>query len=358
MNNDLKDIKKRIFEDDKIYELLEKMECTSIKSKANRFEAKLPDKFGSNNPRSVQVFISENLHCVVWSRSISNIDIFGLVSHLVFDCEDDDLVRKNLYIAKKWICENLDFTEYLQGYTPEPEVEDPLKWLKSIKKQRPKQLREIEENQVFEESLLNQYVINPLADYKKEGISYNTQVEFNVGFDLVTERIVFPIRNKLGDIVSVKARTIDPLYKEKGIYKFIYLYNFNKMIELYNWDKALFHILEKKEILIFEAEKSCWLATQFKHPNCVAISGDNLSEYQVQMIKKLGIEIKIIIALDKDKSVEDFKKQGKKFGNIRNVFAMWDSKNFLSKELKMSPTDMGEETFEILYKNSFTHKIV
>jgi DNA primase len=75
------------------------------------------------------------------------------------------------------------------------------------------------------------------------------------------------------------------------------------------------------------------------------------------MIKKLGPEIRVVIALDKDKNVDDVKKQAKKFGQNRLLYVMWDGKNLLSKEEKNSPTDKGREVFEQLYNDRLMYKI-
>ncbi|GFN32455.1 DNA primase [Paenibacillus xylaniclasticus] len=358
MSNDLWEIKQRIVNEGRVEELLNALECQRVRFASNRYEAQLPSKFNSDNPRSVQVYLTERMSCRIRSKGISDIDIFGLVSYIRFDCYDQKDIKNNLYESKKYICSALGYTDFLTRRTNVTLKEDPLKWLKDLKKKRHKKaLREFDENRIYPDSILNQYIMYPYYPYIQDGLTYKTQVDFQVGFDVHSERVIYPIYNQFGDIVSIKGRTIDPDYKQKGIYKFLYLYNFNKMIELYNWHNALYYILEKKEVIIFEGEKSCWWATQFGFQNCVAIGGDDLSDYQVKMIKDLGIEIKIIIALDKDKSVEDFKKQGRKFGQTRQVYALWDAQNLLSKEQKHSPVDLGEATFIKLYKNCFTYRI-
>ncbi|MCM3273966.1 DNA primase [Paenibacillus elgii] len=358
MENEFKLIKDRILNEDRFEEILVRMECEHITPKGNRYEAQLPHKFNSNNKRSVQIYLNENLSCRIRSKGFSQGDIFGLVSFIVFDCYSEEQQNKNLPKAKHWICENLGYTELITNTHNRP-VEDPLKWLKEVKKKRNKKvLDNTYENVILPDEIMNQFVMYPYFPYIQEGIKYETQVEFQIGFDLFTERVVYPIHNQYGDIVSVKGRTIDPLYRQKGVYKFLYLYNFNKMIELYNWHRALYYILDKKEIIIFEGEKSCWLATQFGYRNCVAIGGDDLSIYQIQMIKNLGIDIKIILAFDKDKNPDDFKKQAKKFTNARLVYAMWDGETkLLSEDLKHSPVDLGKGVFDELYKKSFKYRI-
>ncbi|ALS22141.1 hypothetical protein [Paenibacillus naphthalenovorans] len=361
MDNDFKLIKQKILNENKVEELLLHMECEHVTLKGNRFEAQLPSKFKSDNKRSVQVYLNERISCRIRSRGFSEGDIFKLVSFIIFECFTEESQNKHKYKSKKWICEKLGYYEFINGnYYSQQKQEDPLKWLKEVRKKRVKKnLNNTYENKILPEEVLNQFVMFPYLPYIEEGISYETQIEFEIGFDIQSSRIIYPIHNRFGDIISIKGRTIDPDYKKKGIYKFIYLYNYNKIIEWYNWHRALYYILEKKEVIIFEGEKSCWLATQYGYRNCIAIGGDDISDFQSQMIKNLGIEIKIIIALDKDKSVDDFKKQAKKFGNARQVYALWDGEtNLLSEELKHSPVDLGIDVFEKLYKKCFFYRII
>jgi DNA primase len=357
MSNDLGEIKKRIIEEERLEELLNLMGCDCVKFRNNRYEAMLPPKFNSDNARSVQVYVNENISCRIRTRGVSNIDIFDLVSYIVFDCFDENSIHKNLPKSKRWICENLGYKEYLQSNFQFEEKEDHLKWLHDLKRKRNKKQFEIKENEVFDDEILNQFIMYPHLKYLEEGIEYKTQIEFQVGFDVQTERIIYPIHNQFGEIVSIKGRTLDPLWKEKNIPKFLYLIPFNMMYEWYNWHRALYYILEEKEVIIYEGEKTCWLSTQFGKRNCLAIGGSDISNFQVQMIKNLGLDLKIIIALDKDKSADDFKKQGRKFGYTRNVYAMWDGKNLFSKAEKHSPTDLGVDKFYMLYNDRLMYKI-
>jgi len=347
--SELQELKRKLFEEERIHELLEFMGCEQIKEKSNRFEAQLPDKFDSNNSRAVQCYKNIYLTCRIRSRGVTKLDIYGLVSYIVFDILNENAQLKNIPKSKKWICEKLG---YSSSNVYQPIKDDPLQWLKDLRKSRKKKSTfQMQENEIFEESILNQYIMYPYKEYIDQGIEYKTQLDFQVGYDIQTERIIFPIYNSFGDIISIKGRTSHETYKEKGIYKFIYLYNFNKMIEWYNWHKAIYFILERKEVIIFESEKSCWLATQFNYENCVAIGGDDISDYQINTIKELGSEIKVVIALDKDKSVEDIKKQAAKFGMNRLVYTIWDSKHLLVKGSKNSPLDLGSDIWEQLYKN-------
>ncbi|MGM1044761.1 MAG: DNA primase [Bacillota bacterium] len=355
MSNDLKTIKERILEEDRVGELLDAMECAYIAKKNNRYEAQLPQKFDSPNKRSVQVYLNESLSSRIRTLGESDIDIYGLVSYIVHDSYSEEERQKELPKAKRWICDVLGYNEFLNhSCIPNPAAEQ-LKWLKDVKRKRKRKrnLDEIE-NQIYSDDILEQYVMYPHLKYIGEGISYETQKEFQIGFDVRSQRIIFPIHNRFGEIVSIKGRTIYDNHEERDIYKFLYLYNFNKMVELFNWHRALDYILEKKEVIIYEGEKTCMLSTQWGYRNCVSIGGDDLSEWQVNMIKDLGNEIRIVIALDKDKTIDAVKKQVAKFGKTRSIFALWDRDGlFMDKD---SPCDRGEEVFSKLY-NDYQYRV-
>lgn len=355
--NDLEDIKKRIFEEDRIGDLLIKLECQNVRLKANRYEAQLPNSFNSSNSRSVQVFLSETLYCAVRSRGITNIDIYDLVSYILFECDDKDSFRKNLYKSKKWICQQLGYEEFLGHNNTIEMTENPLGWLKKIKNQRLPNLKEFEENQIYDDSILLQFNMCPVYKFYQDGVNYETQSEYQVGFDVRSERIIFPIYNQYGEIISVKGRTTDPNYKEKDVPKFIYYYPYNKSIEWYNWHLALYDILEKNEVIIFEAEKSCWLAAQYGYRNTLAIGGTDISLHQIEILKKLPFDTKIILAYDKDKTQKDILREARKFGIVRPIYTFWDSGNLLDIETKDSPVDKGKEIFEVLYDDSKKRKM-
>ena len=133
MSNDLQEIKKRIIEEDAVGTLLESMECSYVE-KNNRYEAQLPLKFDSPNKRSVQVYLNDSLSSRIRTLGESDIDIYGLVSYIVHELYTEEERQKDLFKAKRWICETLGYTEYTnQSHTSKPPTMEHLKWLKDVK---------------------------------------------------------------------------------------------------------------------------------------------------------------------------------------------------------------------------------
>lgn len=343
--SDLKELKRKIYKDEKIIELLEHLGCHHITTEKGGvlITAARPD---GDNTRSVQVRNNEELISDIRSRQVHG-DIFNIVSHIKFGCKTEKEMTANLFQAKKWIIEKLGYSGFEFRDKRKPEINS---WLKRIKKKRGRKIDidSIEENEVLDESIKNEYFMIPHVKWLHEGILCSTQEEFECGFDPATNRIVVMIRNRYGQLIGVKGRTLDKRYEELGIPKYLYLYKMNKSIELYNLHKALPAILETKEIIIFEGYKSVMQAWQYGCRNCVSIEGDSISPAQVAIIKKLGLDVTITLCFDKDKTVKQIKEQAEKLSN-RTVYGVYDVDGDLVE--KQAPVDAGPIIWKKLYRD-------
>lgn len=347
--NDLKAIKKRLYEEEKIEELLESLECERIKYSGGRYEAGLPDRFGSNNLRTVQVYMSESLPSKVRSKGISG-DIFSLVSYILYEADNDD-AQDTLHQSKAYICNTFNWQEYMERKDDffEEEKKDYLSFLRDIQKARRKRNRTTnlltKENHVLnKESVFSWYDPYPHKNFLDDGISLKTQRLFEVMFDSDTERVVFPIYNKDGELISIKGRYVGSDENTLGEYKYMYLYHFDKMIELYNLHRALPDIKKNGEVVVFESEKSCMKAWQYGFKNTVAIMGSEISPIQAFLLRQL--EVNIIFAFDNDMDFDHVKKQSKQIVT-RKCFYIKDKLGLLSE--KQSPVDGGEEIWKKIY---------
>lgn len=110
-------------------------------------------------------------------------------------------------------------------------------------------------------------------------------------------RITIPIYDKDGNLVTIAGKRIDGVKNNK--YKF--LYNIDKSYLLYNLNKAMPYIYQKKEMIIVEGFKDVWRAWEAGLKNVVAVMGNTPSDYQTDMIFKYG-KYNIVIALDDDEA--------------------------------------------------------
>lgn len=347
MTNSLKMLKKRLVNEDKIPILLEEIGCELIKAEqgGTLITAKLPDKFHSSNPRAVQCRLNESLTCNIRNRPDFRGDIFSLISYIKHDKRGED-INKDLYESKKFICRELGWNEFMNGEYFDKKI-DYLSRLKKIKN-KSRQVLTIKPNPVLSNSIMDNFILNPVKTWMDEGISLSTQIEYKVGFDLLTKRIIFPIRNRFGDIVGVKGRLIDNKDVNDFNPKYNYLYRCNISQEWFNLDKALPYIKKEKEVIIFESEKSVMKMHSNGIYNCLAISSSDISDVQANIICNLGYDINIVLAYDNDKNSEEISFQAEKFKN-REVFAIFDNSELLGE--KDSPIDKGIDVWYYLYNN-------
>lgn len=343
--SDLKEIKFRIYKEERIDDLIEALGCPrwQIEQGGNLFTAQLPD---GDNHRSVQIKNNENLTLNIRSKGISG-DIYALVNYIIYDIKNESESQENLHKAKRWICENLGYKEYLdRNYVNKSLIYN--EWLLNIKKKRKKH-KKIIKNEPIDQNVMNQYYNYPHRKWIEEGINADTQIEFGVAYDIDSDRIVFPIHNKYGEIVGVKGRLVNAKTEYDKKKKYNYPYPCNKSVELYNYHRALEYIQREKEVIVFEGAKTVMLAWQNGIKNCVSTEGFDISDEQIKLLISLGVDI--TLAYDKDKTVGELKDvvdMFKAFDSQNKIYILYDLKNIFDDK-KASPFDEGFEKFKQLY---------
>lgn len=347
--SELRKIEARIFNEDRIEELLEQLGCWDIMTEQHGilYVAGLPD---GNNSRSVQIKNTESLSVNIRSKGITG-SIFDLVSYILFESETQQEMKDTLSKSKFWICNKLNYPEFIdEFYRVTSDIQEPIKkyndWLK---KTSTKANKNNIINEVLSDKYIKEYEVIPYYEWYKDGLSIATQKKFQVGIDVNTERITFPVHNKNGEMIGIKGRYCGKNKEIEDKYKYLYLKPCNKSLELFNLHRAMPHIQRLKEVIVVEGGKTTMFLTQWKYPNSVSIEGDSLSPVQVRLLKELGLDIKYIFAYDKDKDAEYVKKEASKLTG-RMKYGIIDIENKL--ENKDSPIDKGKEVWESLYKNN------
>lgn len=342
--SDLKAIKIKLLNEDKVDRILEAMGCEYISYRGGRIEAQLPKKFQSDNRRSLQIKLNESLTSSVRSRGeFDGGDIYALISYVHHDKRGED-IAKDLYEAKRFICETLGWLNFLNGsIRTKKDYVEPLRALMGDNSSN----KEIKPNEELPDSVMDNYFPYPSHSWIEEGIPFNVQKFYDVRFDLESKRIVFPICNRFGKIVGVKGRLISEA-DERFEPKYIYLHKCNISQEWFNFNYSLPYILVEKRVIIVEAEKSCMKLTSHGIYNSVAIGSSDISNVQAEIIKNIGLDVEIILCYDKGISVKEIKKQAERFKG-RKVYAMYDTDNLLGD--KMSPIDNGIEIWNKLYSD-------
>lgn len=202
---------------------------------------------------------------------------------------------------------------------------------------------------VLSDSIFEPYANRWNRKFFEDGVDYMTQKTFNLGYDECTDSILIPIYSPSGQLCGVKARNNDPNCKEdQRWWAFI---RFPKNYVVYGYNINYSDIVEKKTVVIVEAEKSVMQAYSFGFRNCVAILGHKFSKEQTRLIKALQPN-QIIVAFDEGVPESDILLESLNFQDgVIQVGYIYDRNNeILEKGSKNSPLDVGCAKFKRLLK--------
>ena len=218
---------------------------------------------------------------------------------------------------------------------------------------------------IIDESILNKFYDYYHESFYKDNISFDALRKFEIKYDILNQRVIIPVRYSDGTLIAIRCRNLDMKLIESGM-KYIPITHKGKVLSApaSQYFYGLYHNEENikrcKTVVLFEAEKSVMqYETMFPNANIsLALSSSNLSNFQVEELKRLGVE-EVVIALDKEFELAGTKEEQlylmkiqktilKKL-NFCRVSLIWDVKGLLNK--KDSPTDKGKEIFLELYKN-------
>lgn len=203
-----------------------------------------------------------------------------------------------------------------------------------------------------------------LAPWLEEGIDYDVLCDFGVKFDMVRNRIVFPVYDHLGRLVGIKVRNFNqkdieehrkymPLWHNKE------LYNYPKMMVAYGYYQNQKVIKKAKEVIVYEAEKSVLKhGSYFTQNKSIAIGGSSFSEYHAIILKNAGVE-KVVLALDNDWDEDGDRMYGLNkmlnegykildMGFDVDIIYDWDGDLLGNKD---APIDRGRQIYSKLYRD-------
>lgn len=204
---------------------------------------------------------------------------------------------------------------------------------------------------ILHPGIMSQYIFDrdKLKLWTDEGIDINTLYQFGVRYDAFDNRIVYPIRDYEGNIISVCGRTCDPDYKSKNIRKYTYLQSIGSLDTLYGLYENRDSIIGAKEMIVFEGAKSCLKAHDWGYCNTVALLTSHLSLNQLKFLIRFCSfnDVQIVFALDSDIDISQ-DENIRKLCLYARVFWLKNRDELLQP--KDSPVDKGQTVFENLYR--------
>lgn len=326
---DASELKNLIVQENRTQELLESIGCKKVKLDGDFFRCTRPD---GDNPMACAVN-KNTLAVTIFTPHDGAGDIFNLIS-ATYHCDFVESIRKILEIL------NIPDVNSAPKITKKKNPADCLLKYKS---------REFTEKDMkyYGAEILSNYIQLPNLMWVREGITTNTQIKYEIGYDPNTNRITIPhfsLDPMRGKYLGIKGRTMYKDYDLWGIKKYCYIVEFPKTQTVYGYIQNYLEIEKAGYCVVFESEKSVLKRDSAGDFTALAIMGNDISLYQTKVILSLNVDI--VIALDEGISLEHIQNQCRKFSRYRNVYYIYDTEKILGE--KESPADLSDEKYKYL----------
>ena len=229
--------------------------------------------------------------------------------------------------------------------------------------------KEIDVNEklpTYNESILNTFYSISIVEWLNEGISKEIMDLFEIKYSIDNDSIIIPCRDMESRLVGIRCRNLnEKIIEEYGKYG-VYTDNLSKISYkcltgrlLYGLNINKKRIQENKTIIIVEGEKSVLKSKTWFGDNDITVAsyGANLTNFQIEIIKSLGVK-KIIFAYDKEyneKILNKIENIYRKTALLFDVYYINDDKNLLKE--KDSPLDNGEKIYRELLNNMKKYEV-
>lgn len=323
---------------DEVVKVLEALGCHSILRDfgENEIRCALPN---GKTSTSVSVLMNNYVNTTVFSRGdydYENKDIISFVRYIL-NCNFDNALR--------WLCGILDIE--FNGEYIEIKQHPTITAIEEAKRRN--KPRELIVHEILNSNFLNMFTKSIVKEWEKEGIPKEIQEKYGIRIDEKDMRWVIPIYNDSGNLVTCKGRTFMPQYDQLGIPKYWYYKKLGqgKNDVLYGLNFNREKIKEKKEIILFEGEKSIMKSDAYGYDWACSVGKSGINPNLVRKI--LSLHCNVVIAFDKDVKKDKVLKEARKLTMFTNVDIIIDYDNLLSG--KDAPVDRGKAVWEVLYNN-------
>lgn len=334
---DVMQLKSYIIEQSRVDEILQCIGCHHIHYHSSGYWT-CANKDGDNK-QAIVIWNNENLPCKNYTRQMTKLDRKTDIIDLV--CYTNNMAFPE---ALKYLCDILGI-EYYHDFNAD--VPESLQITDLILKMNNHHEFDIDEPLKPISPKILTYYKNRVNDlFLNDHISYETQQEFQIGYDDFTNRITIPIFSEIGDLVGVKGRLFKKQLNEYDL-KYIYLEPCQRSKIIYGLNKTIPYIKRAGKIFVPEAEKGVLQLWDYGDRNVGATGGKELSTQQIELLTRLSVDI--ILVQDKDVGIEELECTANKFVENIPIYYIYDKDNILDK--KESPTD-NPDKWMYLKKNN------
>lgn len=341
----ISELKEYIYKEQKIEYILNEIGCHSIVYHPNK-EFYSCGNYNGDNKGAVNVKNNEYLNVINWTREKEfgdNSDIITLVQY-----------NKSLSFidAIKYIHKILDLPFEFKNKEEKPKKKfDPLNVFKRTLR-RNRMVVNVDDIHVLDDKLLNDYVPLLHISWLKQGITERTRKKFGLAYSYKYKRVVIPMRYWLtGEILGFNQRTTVENYDKFDIKKYFLTPTYPKSFNLYGLYENYDSIQKAGHVVVYEAEKSVLKRDSLNDPTGVALSGHVISDEQVKILS--GLRVEVVIALDKDISIDEVRHMCDKFKHFGKVSYIQDKWGILAS--KDSPADASNKDFQFLFDNRIVY---
>ena len=189
--------------------------------------------------------------------------------------------------------------------------------------------------------------------FRHDGIDFDTQKVFGVGYDIETQRITVPEYTLDGKLCGIMGRLNDK-HCDKAE-RWLPIIPCSRSLTLYGYHRNYADIQDKNIVIIGESEKFVQQLYSMGCKTGLALCGCDVSTIQAKYIKSL-MTSRVVLALDEGIAEDQIRSQAEKLITKNAMFTnkvgyIYDKDNkILAKDSKASPSDLGKQAFAELCK--------
>lgn len=341
----INELKEYIYNENKIEYILEQLGCHEIKYNEQKeyWSAAQPD---GDNPMGVNIRNNKYLDYRSFSRGIKYEDGKDIISLA-------ESVKKSSFIETiKYIHKILDLPfEFKKKEEKQNKKFDPLSIFKKVLRNS-RMVVNVDDIHVLDDKLLNDYIPMLHIDWLKQGITERTRKKFGLAYSYKHKRVVIPMRYWLtGELLGFNQRTTVENYEEFNIKKYFITPTYPKALNLYGLYENYDSIQKAGYVVVAESEKSVLKRDSLGDGTVVALSGKSVSDEQVRIL--MGLNVEIVIGLDKDVDINEVRHMCEKFKNVRKVSYIHDFMGILDN--KDAPMDANNKDYQFLLESRIVY---
>ena len=205
----------------------------------------------------------------------------------------------------------------------------------------------------YDTSILEEYANKYSRLFFEDGISYDSQHSYGVGYDICSKRITIPEYTLDGKLCGIMGRLNDKECAHED--RWLPIIPCSRPLTLYGYINNYKDIKQKDLCVILESEKAPMQLSSFRCNVGLATCGDDISDIQAKYIKGLTTS-KIIVAYDEGLEEEKVRSQAEKLVVKNHLYKnkvgyIYDRNHeIMKKGSKCSPSDLGKKGFSELIK--------